>query len=313
MTVSMKTLRFGIEIETVGLSREALARAIHTVLGGNFAPEYANDAWLVTDGRGRAWRVVRDGSLSGSYNGEIVSPILSYDDIEQLQDILRAVRAAGAKTDHSTGIHIHVDGSTFNAKSITNLVKFVFKQERLLEHVLGITPNRLGRYCRPIEAAFLRRLEANPPTTMREVQAAWYGSHHARPERYHQSRYHGLNLNSLFFRGSIEFRYFNGTLHAGEVKAYLQLVLALAANALSSKAASSKRREFDPATAKYDFRVVLLRLSLIGDEFKTARHHLTKRLAGSAAWKRGRRDQRPITSSHATGDDAEDLQAVAGA
>jgi len=70
----------------------------------------------------------------------------------------------------------------------------------------------------------------------------------------------------------------------------VQLVLALAANAISSKAASSKRREFDPATAKYDLRVVLLRLGLIGDEFKTARLHLTKKLAGSSAWKRGRRD-----------------------
>lgn len=311
MTVSMKTLRFGIEIETVGLSREALARAIHSVVGGDFGAEYANDAWQVTDVRGRAWRVVRDGSLSGSCNGEIVSPVLTYDDLEQLQNIIRAVRAAGAKTDHSTGIHIHVDGSAFNAKSITNLVKFVFKQERLLEHVLGITPSRLGRYCRPIEPAFMQRLEANPPTTMREVQTAWYGSQHARPERYHQSRYHGLNLNSLFFRGTIEFRYFNGSLHAGEVKAYLQLVLALAANALSSKAASSKRREFDPATAKYDFRVVLLRLGLIGDEFKTARLHLTKKLAGSAAWKRGRRDPAATPQDSPPADEPDGARAAA--
>jgi hypothetical protein len=35
----MKTLRFGIEIETVGLSQEQLARAIHTVVGGTAAAE----------------------------------------------------------------------------------------------------------------------------------------------------------------------------------------------------------------------------------------------------------------------------------
>lgn len=131
------------------------------------------------------------------------------------------------------------------------------------------------------------------------------------PSRYHQSRYHGLNLNSLFFRGTIEFRLFNGTLHAGEVKAYIQLVLALAANALSSKAASSKRRDFDPATAKYDFRVVLLRLGLIGDEFKTARLHLTKRLAGSAAWKRERRDRTPPAPTHTASTNDEPLRAAA--
>lgn len=80
-------------------------------------------------------------------------------------------------------------------------------------------------------------------------------------------------------------------------------MLALVANALGSKAASSKRRAFDPATAKYDFRVVLLRLGLIGDEFKTARHHLIKRLAGSAAWKRGRRDRTAAEPAAPTGEE----------
>ncbi|MFP2903202.1 VrlE, partial [Corallococcus sp. 4LFB] len=61
---------------------------------------------------------------------------------------------------------------------------------------------------------------------------------------------------------------------------------------LASKAASSKRRDFNPATAKYDFRVFLLHLGLIGEEFKTARLHLLKHLEGSAAWKGQRRDGR---------------------
>ena len=288
----MKTLRYGIEIETVGLNRERLARAIQTVTGG----DVVNDGrgWRVTDAMGRAWQVVPDGSLSGGeQSGEIVSPVLTYADLDALQNIIRAVRTAGARADHSTGIHIHIDGARFDAKSTTNLVKNVHKQERLLEHALGVSEARLSRYCRPIDPAFIERLEARRPRTMRELSEAWYGHNNPNPQRYDGSRYHGLNLNSLFFRGTIEFRYFNGTLHAGEVKAYLQLVLAMAAKALSSKAASSKRREFNPATAKYDFRVVLLHLGLIGEEFKTARLHLTKKLAGSAAWKGERRDRRP--------------------
>jgi hypothetical protein len=46
--------------------------------------------------------------------------------------------------------------------------------------------------------------------------------------------------------------------------------------------------------------VVLLHLGLIGDEFKTARLHLTKKLAGSAAWKGERRDRRPAASAPAS-------------
>ena len=286
----MKTLRYGIEIETVGLNRERLARAIQTVVGGDAVDE--GRGWRVTDPTGRVWRVVPDGSLSGGeQSGEIVSPVLTYADLDALQNIIRAVRTAGARADHSTGIHIHIDGARFDAKSTTNLVKNVHKQERLLEHALGVSETRLARYCRPIDPAFIERLEARRPRTMRELSEAWYGHSNPNPQRYHSSRYAGLNLNSLFFRGTIEFRYFNGTLHAGEVKAYLQLVLAMAAKALTSKAASSKRREFNIATAKYDFRVFLLGLGLIGDEFKTARLHLTKRLAGSAAWKGERRDR----------------------
>lgn len=300
----MKTLRFGIEIETVGLSRAKLAQAVHSVVGGAVTDEYR--AARITDGRGRTWRVVPDASLSaGETSGEIVSPVLSYEDIEELQQIIRAVRRAGGRADASCGIHIHVDGSRFDAKSVVNLVKLVHKQERLLEHALGVSEQRLARFCRPIDAGFIERLEARRPKTMQEVSDAWYGRRNAFPSRYDQTRYHGLNLNSLFFRGSIELRYFNGTLHAGEVKAYIQLTLALAAKALSAKAASSKRRAFNAATAKYDFRVVLLGLGLIGDEFKTARLHLTKHLAGSAAWKGERRDRRAAataTDSQEAGD-----------
>jgi hypothetical protein len=291
----MRTLKFGIEIETVGVPRRQLAQAIQRVVQG--AILNSEDTWSIIDTLGRTWRVVPDASLSDCYNsGEIVSPPLTYDDLELLQNIVRAVRAAGAKADPSTGIHIHIDGSRFDAQSVTRFVKLVHKQERLLEHVLGISETRLLRYCRPIESSFLQRLEARRPVTMQEVSEAWYGRPNVRPERYDSSRYHGLNLNSLFFRGTIELRYFNGTLHAGEVKAYLQLSLALAAKALTAKSASSKRRAFNPATAKYDFRVVMLHLGLIGDEFKTARYHLMKRLAGSAAWKGARRDRRPAPS-----------------
>jgi hypothetical protein len=190
-------------------------------------------------------------------------------------------------------VHIHVGAERFDAKSVTNLVKLMHKQERLIEHALGVREARLARYCKPIDPAFIERLEARRPRTMRELAEVWYGCSNPAPSRYHSSRYFGLNLNSLHFRGTIEFRLFNATLHAGEVKAYIQLTLALAAKALASKAASSKRRDFNPATAKFDFRVLLLGLGFVGPEFATARHHLTKRLAGSAAWKGERRDRRP--------------------
>ncbi len=286
----LNTLRFGIEIETVGLGREGLANAIHSVVGGTKTADYRS--WKITDANGRSWKVVADGSLSGGeLSGEIVSPILGYDEIELVQQVVRAVRHAGSRADATCGIHVHVDGARFDARAVTNLVKMVHKQERLIEKALGISDSRLSRYCRPVDADFLGRLESRRPRTMQQISDAWYGHRNTTPERYHSSRYHGLNLNSLLFRGSIEFRFFNGTLHAGEVKTYVQFALALAAKALSAKAASSRRREYNEATSKYDMRVWLLGLGMIGDEFKTARFHLLKRLGGSTAWKGERRDR----------------------
>ena len=68
----------------------------------------------------------------------------------------------------------------------------------------------------------------------------------------------------------------------------LPLVLAVAAKALNGRAASSRKRSFDPQSARYDFRVFLLHLGLIGDEFKIARKHLIAALPGDSAFKRGR-------------------------
>jgi len=288
--MNMRSLNYGVEIETVGLDKDAVARAIQRVVGGEARPN--GSGWEVVAADGRVWRAVPDGSLSGCRNAEVVTPILAYSDLETLQEVVRALRAAGARTDDSCGIHVHVDGARFDAKTLTNLVRIVHKQERLIEAALGTQRRRLERYCRPISAEFMARLDAARPTTLEGFNTAWYGYHNRRPARYDSSRYAGLNLNSFFVRRTIEIRAFEATLHAGKVKAYVQFVLALAAKALNAKSTSGKRREYNAETSKYDFRVFLLGLGMIGDEFATARKHLLDHLGGSSAWKGERRDRR---------------------
>jgi hypothetical protein len=92
------------------------------------------------------------------------------------------------------------------------------------------------------------------------------------------------------------------TLHAGEVTAQIVLAISIAERSLTARAASSKRRPFDETSARYDFRCFLLRLGLIGEEFRDTREHLIKRLPGSSAWKHGRpvcepRDDRPTNAN----------------
>ncbi len=290
--MNMQELKFGIEIETVKIERRKAAEAVQSVVGGRIAYEGGTyDCYSVTDLRGRKWKVVRDSSLStvpASLQAEIVSPVLTFEDIPQLQEVVRALRKAKAKCHSCCGIHIHVESAPFNAKKLTNLAKMVYKNEELFIHALGIHESRLSSYTRRMDEDFIRRIERRTPQTMNDLNRALYGHLNRNPHHYERERYHILNLHNAFYANTIEWRAANSTLHAGKVKSYIFLVLALAAKALNSRAASSRKKEFDPRSAKYDMRVVLLSLGFIGDAFKTARQHLLENMPGDSAWKHGR-------------------------
>jgi hypothetical protein len=292
--MDLRELRFGIEIETVKRTREQIARAVHSVVGGtvrHIGYPSCYDPWEVKDLRGRKWKIVNDASLSGvpsHLRAELVSPVLTYDDIPQFQEIVRAVRRAGGKVNSQCGIHIHIDAEPFDGRKLGNLAKMVYKQEPLILHALGISSNRLSQYTRPVSDDLIRSIEQHRPTTKSELNRIWYGYHNSQPQHYDRTRYRGLNLHNVWYRGTVEFRWFESTLHAGKIKAYLQFCLGIAAKALNARSASSRKRDFNIQSAKYDFRVFLLHLGLIGDEFKTARLHLMKNMPGDAAFKRGR-------------------------
>ena len=151
----------------------------------------------------------------------------------------------------------------------------------------------------PTTQFFLTKDEQRRPRSLIDLNRAWYGHHNPHPTHCCSCRCRGLNYHNVWHQKPEELLYFNRTLHsanlhstlyalhAGKVKADIQFSPALAAKTLRAHSASSKRRDFNPATPRYDFRVFLLGLGLIGDEFKTARHIMAN-LAGSAAWKHGR-------------------------
>ena len=156
----------------------------------------------------------------------------------------------------------------------------------MLTQALGISHERRNSWCRPVDPTFLQTLNRRKPKTTDAFAAIWYGRpdwHGQAQIHYHGSRYHLLNLHSVWQKGTVEFRAFNSTLHAGEVKSYIQLCMAISHQALTANAASPTRPQTD--NPKYTFRCWLLRLGFIGEEFATAREHLTKRLPGNAAWR----------------------------
>lgn len=303
-TETMSGLTFGVEIETVGCNRRVLAEAIARAVGGTSHHEGGGyDKWVATMPDGRKWTAMSDGSLSdhSGLSGEVVTPICKVGDMDTVQAVIRAIRGAGARVNATCGIHVHVGAQPFDGPALARLAKLTYQQEPLIFEALGVQMSRRGRWARSVEETLIDRLSRSRPTNPDAVLAAWYGGAETvrrmrrdyaegagRQHHYNETRYHGLNLHAVLDHGTIEFRYFEATLHAGEVRAYVQFCLALAAKALTGKSAVARKRIFSRTTAKYDFRVFLLRLGMIGDEFKTARTHLMKKLEGSASWKNGR-------------------------
>ena len=219
-------------------------------------------------------------STDATYKTEMVSPICTYEDIPTIQELVRQLRHKGAFSNTSCGIHIHVEAAAFNARTLRNLVNIFYSKEDLLFSALQVRESRWG-YCKPMDERFLQELNRKRPQTMRAFQKIWYDGEDGSNTHYHDSRYHALNLHSVFSHGTVEFRLFNSTVeHAGKIKADIQLCLAICAQALNQRAAShTKTQTTNPA---YTFRTWLLRLGMIGDEFATARKHLLENL--EAIW-----------------------------
>ena len=276
-----------------GITRAAAAKVIagyfHTTashVGGGY------DTYVVRDEQNRQWKLVSDSSIhcenrSGSpagkiYAVEMVSPICVYDDIETIQELVRKLREAGAKVNDSCGIHIHVDASAHTAATLRNIVNIMAAKEDLLYKALQVDVSR-ERYCKKADTRFLDDVNRKRPHSMQELERLWYNGPSGRSYHYNDTRYHALNLHSVFSKGTIEFRLFNSTFHAGKVKAYIQLCLAISHQALEQKRTQPTRTH--SSNEKYTFRTWLLRLGMIGDEFKTARLHLLNHLEGNIAWR----------------------------
>lgn len=292
--MDMREQKFGIEIEFTGITRRKAGQVIAEYFGTScrsIGTYY--DKYCVKDNKGRDWMLMSDASIRArrkdggpatrEYQVEFVSPICEYSDITTIQEIIRKLRDEGAIVGEMCGIHIHVDASPHNARTLRNITNIMYSKEDLIYKALQVKVDRERSYCKKVEESFLQEINRKKPKTIEDVSRIWYRGDDGRYEHYHDSRYHCLNLHSVFQKGTIEFRLFNSTLHAGRIKAYIQFCLAVSAQALNQTCAATQKTK--STNEKYTFRTWLLRLGMIGDEFKTARKFLLENLEGGIAWK----------------------------
>ena len=302
----MKNQTIGIEVEMNSITRQKAAKVAAEFFGTgrfeNTAGRNGYSTWSAWDAQGREWKFQKDVSIAGpdEQKCELVTPILTYGDIETLQELCRQLRHAGAKSDASRGcgVHIHIGAQGHTPQSLRNLANIMASHESLIAEALKLDRSRMSRYCRTVDPNFLAKVNSRKPKTMAQLADIWYTSHGAsygRNQHYNDSRYHMLNLHATFTKGTVEFRLFQfdeptaerrGGIHAGQLKSYIQLCLALSQMAKDVRTASPKPQQNE--NPKYAMRTWLLRLGFIGEEFATARDFLTRNLTGDTAFRHGR-------------------------
>ena len=299
----LKNQIFGVEVEMTGITREKAARLVAEVLRTTPSHPESNcyHTRTIADQAARKWKIMRDSSIEAirndgtsepldEYRVEFVTPPLNYSDIELLQNIIRKLRENGAKAHSSCGIHIHVDGANHTAVSLRRLVNFMTARQDLIYEALQIG-DRESNWCHKLNKTLLDAMKKDKNLTKEKAEEIWYsrandgycgGIDH---QHYNATRYHGVNLHSFFTKGTVEFRLFNSTLHAGKIKAYIQFCLAVSAWAITSqeKIVFRSMDGYTPEQKVTIMRNILThRLGLYGDEFKTCRLHLMTPLKKAA-------------------------------
>ena len=282
-----------------GLTRQQAAEAVAALFGTSARRTRESrvyDPWEVPDQEGKKWRFVYDGSIRGIqgngeptssrlYKVEMNSPVLEYSEMEKLQQVVRALRQAGAVVNSSCGMHVHVDAANHTPQSLKNALTIMYSKEDILFKALKVNENRVQRWCQKVREPMLEKIRKMPTNlTMEQLKQQWYGGTDESRMHYSWTRYYALNLHSVFYRGTLEWRCFESTLHAGKVRANITLALAISAQAFNQKKTVMRKTGISE-NPSFTFRTFLLRLGLIGPEYKNVRAHLMEHLPGDKAWR----------------------------
>lgn len=167
----------------------------------------------------------RDGSLKNVGNEtrdnkvlaegiEITTPILKGVEGEKyLKNLCAALnKEDNARVDLTCGTHLHIDMSDLRRDftAIQKILAFHWIYETVLMSFLPST-RRANIYCQSLKNNYsIKRIQHT--TTYDELYRLWYKNRNI-DSRYNKkhTRYHGINMHSLFANGHIEVRYHSGT------------------------------------------------------------------------------------------------------
>jgi hypothetical protein len=168
-------------------------------------------------------------------------------------------------------VAIPMDGHT--GITLRNLVNMVYSKQTLIKKSLGISVSIIeDDFCKGINKAKIETLE-DFKLTIENIGA---------------ESCPGIGFD--FFDKTIRFKFLDDNASSEKIKAYTQFAELLSHSAKSLKRVSAKAKDTD--NDKFTFRVFLIRLGMVGDEYKTARKILLENLEGNSAFKDGKKPEK---------------------
>jgi hypothetical protein len=262
--IDINNMRFGVEIEMEGFDPNQAKGPIENMAAWDTHPQF------------RTWKVEADASLAKGKSGEAVSPVMTLGGgkaADQIRQVVGTFTALGGESTVNCGLHIHVDASTLGEKGLANLMKMALENENGIyrysqngheQHrgIRKIRHNRPYHYCLPLTQKLTDTFPMVHAGTKDEFRNALYGAvpdmdptlnppEHPRPAlpppgsnqpfmpaRHDPVRYFGINFNSLWYRGTVEFRIFDGVSDPQQIMDNIEFCLGMV------KAASEDNYDF---------------------------------------------------------------------
>jgi len=184
--------------------------------------------------------ISHDGSLRNGV--EIQTPPASFEKLAKLlNDTTKTLKENDFHISTRCGMHIHLDATDFKFKysKIARIVKTYYAIEDVFYKILPDS-RRHSTYCYPLRDKF--SFDDFNPKSLGILEKIWYGKGNGhlakmpdayqisdwdkrwknivrgyKKEKYNNSRYLGINIHSIFFRGTLEIRHHSGTLNAKKI------------------------------------------------------------------------------------------------
>lgn len=233
----MSNRPFGVEVEAIGLWY-----GFFLPIDDGIVPPYRisrelqegfRNASLEIGKKEDAWRLVEDRSIHGRGAIEVTTPHLRGEKgLKKLQEALGILKIHGANVNGTCGLHVHHDASDFGCEELKNLLVLMSTWEPLIYQAIPNNEKRMEKFCRPLPKELVEQAQDCPGmdcADTRCLEKLWYGDEKPalKTSRLSNTRHHGLNLHSFWFRGTVEFRYMKGTLVWEIIRAWILFTQAL--------------------------------------------------------------------------------------